>query len=289
LSDGIHVAASLGQASQAVPAPTYSLDVPSDSQAVAAHLDQERKRISDLRAKLEAQFGNEKTMNSDLSLHASPAFFTAIVDGLNSVSPPLDITLGNVSEHDYIKQAGGAFGYYVELSGRNSLQARASIRGFRASWSSPGQVAIAADFTFAASAQLAYHLKTGIGGGVGGSVGTNADKGGAISGSVNFSTDGKKWPDYEILLTGPPSMEVTLSAQIGRIGGIGIPVKFNLPVGTLAKGSAPALFSQSGSLVLPLPNGNKQARQYTLSITPQSSAFDQNGFTTTAKVALVWQ
>jgi len=288
LSDGIHVAASLGGNSQAVTPPVYSLDVPADSKAVEARLDQEKKRISDLRAKLEAQFGKEKLQSSDLSLHASPAFFTAIVDGLNSISPPLDITLGNVSEHDYIKQGGGAFGYYVELSGRNSLQAGASIRHFRASWSGPGQVAIAADFTFSASAQLAYHLKTGIGGGVGGSVGTHADKGGTISGTVNFTTDGKKWPDYEILLTGPPSMEVTLSAQIGRIGGVGFPVKFNLPVGTLAKGSAPALFSQSGSLVIPLPDGNKQTRQYTLAITPQTSAFDQNGFTTAAKVALAW-
>jgi hypothetical protein len=288
LSDGIHVAASLGQTSQAIPTLTYSANIPSSSKAVVASLEQERKHLSDLRTKLEAQFGTEKTSTSDLSLHASPAFFSAVVDGLNSASPPLDITLGNVSEHDYIKQGGGSLGYYIELSGRNTLQANAAIRQFRASWTAPGQVAIAADFKFTASAQVVGHFKTLIGGGIGTSVPVSADKGGTISGSAHFSTDGKNWPSYELLLTGPPDMGVTLSTNVRGIG-IGIPIRFNLPVGTLAKGPAPALFSQVGSLVISLPNGTKQTHQYTLSITPQSSAFDQNGFTTAAKVKLAWQ
>jgi hypothetical protein len=43
------------------------------------------------------------------------------------------------------------------------------------------------------------------------------------------------------------------------------------------------LFLQSGSLFTPLPDGNKQTRHYALAIAPQTSAFGQNGFMTTAK------
>ena len=289
LSDGVHVGLNLDAPASSIGMPAYSLDVPGDERRIEARLSEERRQIALLRTVLEAKFGNEKRSGSDLSLHASPALFTAAVSGLNSVSPPLDINLTDIAEHGYIKQGGGSTGYYVELSGRNSLQATTVIRNFRASWIGPGKVGITTDFVLSASAQIAYHIKAPVGEGIGGVVGAVANKQGTIAATAIFTTDGKKWPDYTIQLTGPPTVEITLSGQIRHIGEIGIPVKINLPVGTIVRGSAPSFFAESGSIKIPMPDGSSQERVYKLSVEPQSSTIDQSGFSTDDRLRIDWQ
>lgn len=288
LSDGVHIGLNLNQPSNAIVAPKYSLDVPSNEGNVERRLREERSKISLLRGSLQARFGNEKRSDSDLSLHASPALFTTIISGLNSVSPPLDISLGDVSEHGYIKQAGGSSGYYVELLGRNDLQATTAIRNFRGSWTGPGNVAVLADFALSASAQIAYHVQTPVGG-VDGSAAVNGKKAGTIMGTAIFTTDGRRWPDYEIQLIGPPTIEITLNARAGRLGEIGVPVKFNMPVGSLVRGNAPGFFSHLGFIEIHMPDGTTQQRAYQLSLEPHSSIFDQSGFSTTGRVKITWQ
>jgi len=124
-----------------------------------------------------------------------------------------------------------------------------------------------------------------IGGGVGTSVGISGNQGGTLSGSVAPRSDPTNWLVYDVGLTGPSSLPITISAGLGGIGTVGIPTTINIPNGVLSTGTIPSVFGGTGSVTIP----NIATKQYTFAVQPKPITFDSTGYAATANVQITWK
>jgi hypothetical protein len=201
-----------------------------------------------------------------------------------------------------VNSNGGGLGcgWYAALDGNNA-HADVQLQNLAATMNSNGTVDISVGFQFSFTAKIDGHVNgpagpcslwnpwpscnCQIGGGAGTSVGTSGQQGGTLSGSIAPRSDPTSWLVYDVSLTAPSSIPITISVGLGGIGAVGIPITITLPNGILSTGSVPSVFGGMGSLNIP----NILAKQYTFAVQPNPVTFDNTGYSATANVQIAWK
>jgi hypothetical protein len=317
LSDGLHVFMSIQPGHQVAQEGFTVGDVSRPSLVGLAGANAQLAKQIDLsRQGVDARAEGVRVDGSNLQVWISKSLLDAVSGSLANLAP--------VSKHlhfqttgkqgQLVSTSGGAplgCGYYAEIAG-NSASADLDLTTVQSNWTSDGAIDINAGFSSHFSAQVNGHgnsvpglcmvknmfgisapdLTQGLqcrcptGGGIGSSVGIQGDKGGSLSARISLRSDQANWLSYDLALTGPPSLEVTVAVDLGRIGSFGVPVSFPLPLRTLSSGLAPPLFSGAGTVELPNVHFK---RSYRAVISPTKGTADADGFTIDADVALQWE
>jgi len=209
------------------------------------------------------------------------------------------------SEQGRLKNStGGALGcgWYVDVHNGNAAQADMTVNNITANWSSSGSEAMALNFIFGASAQIDGHVNgpagpcsilhpwptcdCPIGGGLGSSVGTSANKSGSFGGVISFTSSPTSWLLYTLAITTPSSIPLTIDVSLQHIGTIGIPTSIAVPNGVVTAGSAASVFSGSGAVKVGTPPILNKS--YDVAVTPTSSVPDATGYAAKAKADVVF-
>lgn len=243
--------------------------------------------------------------NADLRLWISKSMTSVLTSYFNSLpATQRHVHYDATSEGGQLQNSnGGALGcgWYVSLEGGNSAHADLDLLNLVAGMNPNGSLDTSLGFHFSFTAQLHGHVKgppgpcslwhpwptcdCPIGGGAGTSVGIDGQQGGTITGSLNPRSDANNWLIYDVSLTGPSSIPITISAGLQGIGNVGIPMNVNLPTGIISTGNVPNLFGGTGSITVP----NVISKQYTFTIQPKPIAFDDTGYSATASAKIAWQ
>ena len=149
----------------------------------------------------------------------------------------------------------------MTIEGGNSAHADLDLSNLTAAVTPTGVINTTVGYYFSFNAQIHGHVKgppgpcsiwdpwptcnCPIGGGSGTSVGTSGNKGGTVTGSVQPRTDSTNWLLYDVSLTGPSSIPITIQVGLQGIGNIGIPVTVNLPLGVIKTGTAPSFYQNA--------------------------------------------
>jgi hypothetical protein len=242
--------------------------------------------------------------NADIRLWVSKSVMPQVANFFNSLTAAqrhahYDAT----STSGQLMSSGGGglgCGWYVALDGNNA-HADLQLQNLTAAMNSSGTVDTSVGFQFSFTAQIDGHVNgppgpcsvwnpwpscnCQISGGVGTSVGVSGNQGGTLSGSIAPRSDPTNWLDYDVSLTGPSSVPITISAGLGGIGTVGIPTTINIPNGVLSTGTVPSVFGGTGSVTVP----NVAAKQYTFTVQPKPITFDSTGYAATANVQITWK
>jgi hypothetical protein len=103
---------------------------------------------------------------------------------------------------------------------------------------------------------------------------------------MNLRSDPSSWLIYDVAVTSPDQIPITVSVGLGQLGSVGIPISFNIPHQALFSGKAPSVFSQSGLLEDPISHLSKK---YSFSITPTGGTVQADGYAALGKLAVQWQ
>lgn len=284
------------------------------------HLKQQRSKLQEIQAKLATSTNNIRVVDADMRLWVSRNFISTALAVINQLlSASKTVHLQTSSEEGYLKEQGGGIlgcGYYAELQDRNKLAANLELKSVRPFWAQNNDLNFDADFGFNFSGQVhgvargaaglcveqvekkvfgkTIKVPTGktwmscdcpVGGGIGSSAGLSGEKGGTLSGRVTLSSDQNDWLHYELALTGPPELAVTVSVGLEKIGSLGIPITFPVPARVLSVGTAPPLFAETGVVVIPGLNATKK---YEIKVSPKPLVVDDTGYATKASAILHW-
>ena len=202
-------------------------------------------------------------------------------------------------------QGGGGLGCggFAELQGPQDFHLTAALPQLATQWSD-SKLAVSARFRVDLRAQLKVHVNgppgphqnhwwevpwlscdSPIGGGAGTSIGTSASKEDTFDGSIVLTPNPDGQIGYSLQLDGPAERSITVSAGLGALGNVGIPVKYKLPTGPIVSGTIPALFEYRGSLQQP---GSNETKEYNLQLSGISSALSASGLAMTAKAKVGW-
>ena len=241
--------------------------------------------------------------NADIRLWLSKTVMPLVANFFNSLTSAQRQALYQSTSQSgqLVNSNGGGLGcgWYVALDD-NSASAIMNLQNLKATMNSTGSVDTTLDFQFSFKAQLDGHIKgppgpcslwnpwpscnCQIGGGAGTSVVISGQQGGTISASITPRSDPNSWMVYDVNLTGPSTIPITISAGLGGIGTVGIPTSINVPTGVILTGAVPNVFAGTGSVTIP----NILAKQYTFTIQPKPIGFDSTGYSATANVQFVW-
>lgn len=175
-------------------------------------------------------------------------------------------------------QDGGWCNSFAELGSSDGFKADAILANFAASFPGGNKIAVSADVTVNASVDVHWHIygprlafnACPYGGGNGGHVGATGQTGFKLTGHLSLIQDNDKFL-YQVSLVDPPTVNMTINIGLQRIGNIGIPQSFNLPLGVVASGQLPLMIANQGEVTLP----GGQKRTYSVSFTPVRVNIDQ--------------
>ena len=242
--------------------------------------------------------------NADVRLWFSKTVMPLVATFFNSLTPAQRQAHYQATQQSgqLINSNGGGLGcgWYVALDD-NSAQAAVSLQNLTAAMDSNGNVDASVGFQFDFTAQLDGHIKgppgpcsiwnawptcdCQIGGGAGTSVGVSGQQGGTINASIKPRSDPQNWLVYDVSLTAPSSIPITISAGLGGIGTVGIPTSISVPTGVISTGTVPNVFAGTGSVVVP----GILTKQYTFTFQPKPVSFDNTGYSATATIQIVWK
>lgn len=285
---------------------------------------QKEKQIQSLRTSLNSLISPLKVPDSDFRIWISKDLLSIVTDVFNRLSPQgRKIHFHTVSEDGQLYRTGGGgagCGGYAELVGHNSATVDLQISNLSGTWTNQG-FNEAADFQFSFDAQVTGHVNgpagphtfmvsnctkifgvtqclppvpsvtiscdTPVGGGVGlGSYGVHGDRTERITATLNLHSDQSSWLVYDLAITAPDQIPITVSVGLGQLGSVGIPISFGIPHQALVPGKAPTVFSQSGLLDSPITHSSKK---YSFTITPTAGNVQANGYAAVGKLNVQWQ
>lgn len=274
------------------------------AQSIDDQIAAEEQAIAALETQLTPKVKPLLVQNADVRLWVSNSVPPLVSAAFNSLSSgQRHFHYDAVSEAgQLINSNGGGLGcgWYLTIEGGNSAHADLDLSNLSAIVVPNGSINTRVSFQVAFTAQIHAHVKgpagpcsiwnpwptcnCPIGGGVGTSVGTSGQKGDTLSGNVTPRADPSNWLIYDVSLTGPSSIPITVSVGLQYIGNVGIPITVNLPLGVLMTGTAPTLFQNAGVVNIP----NILNRQYTLTVQPQPFTSDKTGYSVKAAVQINW-
>lgn len=318
LSDGLHVMMTLERGSGEIP---LAFPLQQHTELSGTQLDSQvnskEASVKQLQQGLAPKVAALRVTDAAVRVWVSQTLFSSLVGAFNSLPAPSRHlhyrTTGTTGQ--LVSTGGGApfgCGYYAEITGGNSASADVDLANIRSKWAADGAISLDADFAAAFSSQVSAHgnslpgfcmvrnsigitapdvhgglqCRCPTGGGIGTSVGVTGSKGGSLSARIGLRSDATTWLGYDLSLTGPPNIDVTLSAGLGQIGSLGVPVHFPLPLRALASGIAPPIFTESGTVSLGNPAVVKRGYQFT--ITPKKGQPDSNGYAVKGDVSVRW-
>ena len=107
-----------------------------------------------------------------------------------------------------------------------------------------------------------------------------------LAATLTLHSDASSWLIYDLAVTSPDQIPITVSVGLGQLGSVGIPISFNVPHQALLSGKAPSVFSQSGVLEDPISHSSKK---YTFAIAPTAGTVQPDGYAATGKLTVQWQ
>jgi hypothetical protein len=288
-------------------------------------IKQKDEQIESLRANIHSLTSPLKVVDSDFRIWVSKNLLSKVADVFNSLSPTdRKIHFHTLTEQGQLYSVGGGglgCGGYAEVVGGNSANADLQISNLSSTWIANQGLTESADYQFSFNAQVTGHVNgppgphvnwvmrcvdlwlarpctlvpdppviscsSPIGGGVGlGSYGVNGDRTERLTVTMNLRSDPSSWLIYDVAVTSPDQIPITVSVGLGQLGSVGIPISFNIPHQALFSGKAPSVFSQSGLLEDPISHLSKK---YSFSITPTGGTVQADGYAALGKLAVQWQ
>jgi hypothetical protein len=318
LSDGLHVMMTTvpgpGEAPLAFPLQEHSQLTGAQ---LDSHVNSQESKVKALQQSLAPKLAPIHVTDASIRIWISQTLFASLAAAFNSLpAPSRHLHYRTTSTAGQLVSTGGGApfgcGYYAEITDGNSASGDADLSNIRSRWTADGSLSLDADYAIGFSAQVSAHgnsfpgfcmvrnslgitapdvhgglqCRCPTGGGIGTSVGVTGNKGGSLSARIGLRSDATAWLAYDLALTGPPNIDVTLSAGLGRIGTLGVPVHFPLPLRTLASGVAPPVFMESGTVSLGNPRVIR--RGYQFSFTPKSGQPDSSGYSVKGEAAVRW-
>ena len=228
------------------------------------------------------------------------ALWNAMPEGRKTVSFDSIAQSGQL----YSKGGGGlGCGGYAELQGPNDFHLTAAIPQLATQWKD-SELAVSATYRVDVRAQFHVHVNgppgphrnhwwevpwlscsSPLGGGAGTSIGASARKEDSLEGVIVLAPNPNGQIGYSLQLRGPAEREITVSAGLGQLGTVGLPVKYKLPTGAIVSGTIPSLFEYKGSLQSPAKG---VTREYALRLTDIRSSLTGSGLALNATAAIEW-
>lgn len=175
---------------------------------------------------------------------------------------------------------------YAELRSPDGFKSDAVLSDFKTEFPSTNTLALSANVNVDANVGVHWHfmgrrfdvkvagVKVGNacppGGGFGGHIGASGKTGFRLTGHVTLIQDGGDF-SYQVALVDPPKVNMTISFGFERIGELGVPQSFDLPLGVVASGHLPLMIGRQGEVTLP----GGQKKTYSVSLTPKRLNIDQ--------------
>ena len=248
-----------------------------------------------------------KVKDADIRIFANRSLADGLV-GLWNAMPDAQktVTFDSVSQSGQLySQGGGGLGCggYAELQGPTDFHLAASIPRLATQWKQ-SELAVTANYKVAVRAQFHVHVNgppgphrnnwweipwlscsSPIGGGAGTSIGATAQKDDSLEGVIVLAPNDIGQIGYSLKLRGPAEREITVSAGLGQLGNVGLPVKYRLPTDAIVSGTIPSLFEYRGSLQSPAQG---VTRGYALKLSGIRSALTDAGLALNAGAAIEW-
>ena len=245
-------------------------------------------RILALQKEVEPLVAPLQSIKSDVRVFASFDPIVAAVAGLNALpAEKRTVSFQSTGANGHFYDNNDLCNSYIELQGPGDLNAAGVLSAFSATAQEDGSLILTAHADTSGHLQAHWQfvgvrvkplgLGGGVcpGGGVGGSIGANFNKGLDVSLHVGFAmaADGQTLT-YQASIINPPRVDVTISAEFGKLGNLGIPVSFAMPGGAIASGQFPLLIAAGGKFVVPSEKG---PRTYALALKPVSFTATKKG------------
>jgi len=236
------------------------------------------------------------TANCQIRLWVSQDFLSATVgELLNNQS--IQYRYAGLQNGPNLDSGGGALGcgWYAEVTG---LSAGLQLSTINPQWlDNPIRLSLTPAFHFAASAQVAGHVKgpagpcsifrwscdCPLGGGFGTSVGVNTDALDQLNFLVTLAPSQEKL-GIKIEQSVDKTLRLDLWVGLGQFGQVRFPVDVPLPARNMYSSDIPLLFGTRG--YVDLPQGRKA---YELNVVQPSVASDNGGIALLFTVQFVWQ
>ena len=248
-----------------------------------------------------------KVKDADIRVFANRTLTDGLIALWNSMpEAQKTVSFDSIAQSGQLySQGGGGLGCggYAELQGPQDFHLTAAIPRFASQWKQ-SELAVSAAFKVEVRAQFHVHVKgppgphqdhwwevpwlscdSSIGGGAGTSIGASARKEDSVEGALVLAPNGDGQIGYSLQLRGPADREITVSAGLGQLGNVGIPVKYRLPTSAIASGTIPALFEYRGSLQSPAKGVTKG---YALKLSDIRSNLTESGLALNAGAAIAW-
>jgi hypothetical protein len=266
---------------------TISLPVAADT---SADIAAEEARISALRKEIEPLVMALQATKADIRVFVSLEPIIGAVAGLNSLPPAQrTVSFQSTGANGHFWENNDLCNSYVELQGPGDLHASGQLTSFNAAQQDDGSLSLSAHADTSGHLQAHWHF-FGVrargpfgwnvcppGGGFGGSIGADFQKGLDFKVNIQFamSSDGQAL-SYQASIAEPRRVDVTISFGLEHLGNVGFPTSFDVPGGAIGSRQFPLLIANGGRFTIP---GDKQAREYVLTLKPDSFSSTRAGVT----------
>ena len=248
-----------------------------------------------------------KVKDADIRIFANRSLTDGLIALWNAMPEgQKTVTFDSISQSGQLySQGGGGLGCggYAELQGPRDFHLTATIPRLATQWSQ-SELAVNAAYRVEVRAQFHVHVNgppgphrnnwwevpwlschSPIGGGAGTSIGASARKEDSVQGVIVLAPNAIGQIGYSLQLRGPVEREITVSAGLGQLGNVGLPVKYKLPTSAIVSGTIPSLFEYKGSLQSPAKGVTKG---YALKLTDIRSNLTESGLALNAAAAIEW-
>jgi hypothetical protein len=294
----------------------------SDQNALDAAITVKEKENEDFRQSMTTKLAPMKVQGSDVRVWVSQKMLALVTDTFNKLTPQeRTFHYHTLSEEGQIYQTGGGgagCGGYANVSGGNTANADLAVNALTASFTNTGAT-VSADFQFSFNAQVVTHVNgpagphtfmvlncidlglirpctnlpsvtiscdTPIGGGVsGGSYGINGNRTDRLAAAVSLHSDASTWLAYDVAITSPDQIPITISVGLGQLGSAGFPITVPVPHQSLLTGKAPNVLDQTGTVAIP---SLKISKPYKFSLSGITGSVDPTGYAAAGKLAIQW-
>jgi hypothetical protein len=295
-----------------------------DQNALDAAISAKEKANDEFRRSMETKLSAMKVPGADVRVWTSQKMLGLVTDTFNRLTPQQrTFHYHTISEEGQIFQTGGGgagCGGYASLSGGNTANADLAVGALTASFTNTGAT-VSADFQLSFNAQVVTHIngpagphvtmvlncldlgllgrpctnlpsitvscETQIGGGVsGGSYGVSGNRTERLTAAVSLHSDASTWLSYDVAITSPDQIPITIEVGLGQLGRAGFPITVPVPHQSLLNGKAPDILDQSGRITIP---SLQLSRSYKLAVSGFAGSVNPTGYAASGKLTVQWQ
>lgn len=294
-----------------------------DQGALDAAISAKEEANDELRRSMETKLSPIKVPGADVRVWASQKTLGLVTDTFNRLTPPQrTFHYHTISEEGQVFQTGGGgagCGGYANLSGGNTANADLAVGALTASFTNTGAT-VSADFQSSFNAQVVTHIngpagphttmvlncinlgfarpctnlpsvtvscETPIGGGVsGGSYGVSGNRTERLTAAVSLHSDASTWLAYDVAITSPDQIPITIEVGLGQLGRAGFPITVPVPHQSLLNGKALDMLDKSGTITIP---SLQLSKSYMLAVAGLAGSVNPTGYAASGKLTVQWQ